>query len=288
MEASQRNSGLLNHVYGHWPTYLLGYGGLTLLIVAVALISAQRGWWSFILMSFAALLVLLYFFGASLWAAHQRYDTRDFERIIDLGQLEPTESFVHVNFGQRRLPVELARRLTRGKVTVLDVYNPGLIESSAIARQRHADRLPPGDPRLVWRECSIDLLPLLDESVRVVSMSECLSFLEQEGDRRQLLSEVFRILQPAGRLIVVERLRNQPNLLTGGPAALRLRPLEYWRELLEGAGFELRRVEAGAGELIHYLRADKPIPYRGRQLPLGLETDLIVVPPPGRRSRERG
>ena len=181
--------------------------------------------------------------------------------------------------------MELARRLTTGRLTVLDIYNPGLIRSAAIVRQRQADVPPPADPRLAWRECSIDLLPLLDGSTRVVSMSECLSAIEQEGDRRQLLSELFRIVRPGGRLIVVERLRTQANLLTGGPAALRLQPLDYWRALLESTGFELRRVESGTGELIHYLRADRPVPFQGRQLPLGLKTDVIVTKTQPKRPR---
>jgi hypothetical protein len=39
----------------------------------------------------------------------------------------------------------------------------------------------------------------------------------------------------------------------------------YWRDLLTQTGFRIKREES-LEELIHFIRADKPLPYEGKQL----------------------
>ena len=276
MDPTARFAGTRTHVFAHWPTYLLLYGGGILLLTAPALLAALRGWWSLLLFGTAGMLVVAYFFGASLWAAYCQHDSGDFDRIFSLAQLRAEESFVHVNLGTRRIAVALARRLTTGRLTVLDVYNPAIVRSAAVARLRRGAALPPGDPRLVWRECAIDLLPLRDESVRVVSLPYVLSEFWQHGDRLRLLRELERILQPGGRLVFAERMRTQRNTLLG---AWELLPQRYWQDLLREAGFEVLQAQETFDGVVTFLRAGKPIPSRGQQLPLGL--DLVE----GRRSQ---
>lgn len=268
MKEQLRFDGTLRYIDTHWPTILLSYGGGSLLILLVILVSFRLGWWAFVLPALAASLILAYFFMAMLWAAHEQYDKRenlDHHILFNLSDLEPTDSFAHVNLGSRMTAIGLSRRLTSGHLSVIDVYNPQLTPGRALVRLRRRNAHPPADPRLSWLDGSINLLPLPDNSVKVVTMSRMLSEFWQHGDRLRLLQEIDRVLVPGGRLLLAERTRTETNALVMGTGVLRLAPAGYWQALLQEAGFNIH-LEQNVRGLVHYWRADKPYPNQPRQL----------------------
>lgn len=266
MTPTGRFQGTRSYVRAHWPVYVIGYAGSFLAGLAIIWLSVSRGWLSFVTLALAIMLVLVYFLVASLWIVHQLYDTgRILDAMWNLGQLRPVDHLVHINLGGRRFATNLGRRLTTGQLEVIDVYNPQLAPSRALIRiRRHTDH-PKPDPRLVWLDGSITLLPLPDSSVSAVTMVETVSEIWQHGDRIRLLREANRILVPGGRLLLAERVRTPTYWLALGPAALRLQPLDYWRTLLAEAGFEAERQE-NIQDLMSCWRAIKPIPGLDRQL----------------------
>jgi len=260
VESRRRFQGTLRHIYEHWPTYLFLYGGGFSLVLIVVVTASGRGWWSVIALALATLLVLGYFFGASLWAAHQQYDRREQEPahvLFRMGQLRPADDFVHVGLGRRNTAIRLSRRLMSGHLTVVDVYNPQLTPGRSLARARVNLLKVEADPRLTWLEGSIDLLPLPDHSTQAVTMNRVLSQLWQHGDRELLLGEIFRVLRPDGWLLLAEPVRTQTSWLVWGPAALRLQTLRYWQRLFQEAGFHLKKEETVHG-LVHYFALKRP------------------------------
>lgn len=284
MDVMQRRRGFvgtLGFIYAHWPVYLFGFGGGALGLLVLMVVALQRGWWGFLLPAFAGVLVLGYFFAASLWGAYQQFDVpraRDYEVLFELGRIQPTDQFVHISLGRQVTVRGLARRLTAGRITAIDVYNPLLTPGRTLARQRQwaqqrlARQATQGmgvgfrpDPRLVWLNGSVDLLPLPDNSVSLVTMSRVLSELWQQGDQLQLLEEVYRILLPGGRLLLAEPVRSETQWLLYGPGALRVNRPEYWRGLFKQVGFEIVKEETGRG-LVMFWRVDKPQAGALRQL----------------------
>jgi SAM-dependent methyltransferase len=229
---------------------------------------------AFIPLALAGVLVVLYFLLASLWAAHKLYDAGELQPhhvLFDMAQLRETDRFAYVDLHGRFQAIALGRRLTSGQIAVLDIYTPQLVPSRAVVRSRaHQPRPITDDPRFVWRNGHINLLPLPNESVTAVILNEILSQFWQQGDQEILLREVRRILIPGGRVLVAERTRTQSNWLHLGPATLKLATNQQWRDLLQRTGFSLRREEELVG-LIHCFRADKPIPVEAQQLQLGLK-----------------
>jgi ubiquinone/menaquinone biosynthesis C-methylase UbiE len=204
----------------------------------------------------------------SLWSAHQIYDVQNIsQRLIKLGEFRPEDTLIHIDLGRRQLAIDLSRHLTTGRVIVLDVYNPQMTPGGELARARRQARRPEPDPRLSWRDGKISLLPLADSSVPAVTMSEVASEFWQLGDRQQLLIEIFRILRPGGRILLVEQVRTTTNLLVKGPAGLRLAHKAYWEKLLSDAGFKVMNT-VNLDDLICCFRADKPVPVVEGQLPL--------------------
>lgn len=260
----------LQHVSIHWPTYLFGYGGGAVFALIIVLLSVQQGWWGFIPLMFAWLLVLFYFFGASLWMAHTYNEQHDVEQLIAWAQLDPTIPFAHIELGQKRLALRLVRYLTTGKLTVVDVYNPQLTPGAALARAR-AKTYPiwQADPRLIWLEGTIDLLPLPDKSVPVVTIAYTLIEFWQEGDREQLLREIYRVLKPGGRCILLEEVRHPQHVVALGPLVWRRPAAAYWHTLLTKVGFTIRKEQSLHTGLVQAYRADKPVQYQSRQLDLG-------------------
>lgn len=258
----------ISHVRSQWPTYLLGYGGGILLLVAVIVVSLGQGWYSFVTLALVGLLVLAYFLVVSLWAYHALHDNHSIrDSLYELGELDPTMTVVDVNLGLREFPVALSRRFTTGKVVVLDVYNPLLAPNRDLARAHDTAERPVSDPRLSWRDGNINLLPLPDDSVPAVTLVQVASELWQEGDRLRLLEEVNRVLQPGGCLLIVERVQTPINLLVSGLAGLRLPPATYWLELTERSDFKIRQRKS-IGDLILCLRVDKRQLGEARPLPL--------------------
>lgn len=133
-----------------------------------------------------------------------------------MGQVPATERFAYIDLGLQRQAIGLSRRLTTGQVIVIDIYNPQWTTSPWLVRWRSQEPPPPTDPRLSWREGSLNLLPLPDESVNTVMMCHVAGEFWQEGDRAALLAEAFRILKPQGQLLLAETVRSQTNWLVYG------------------------------------------------------------------------
>lgn len=270
MQKSGRFEGTLSYVYARWPLYLFGYGGAVAAILAIIILSVEQGWWGFVFLAFALLIIVGYFLLASLWAAYKIYDQQnglDYQHLYEMAEVKPTDRIVCVELGLRRTAMALGRNLTSGRLMAIDVYNPHLTPDWTLSRWRAQTLYPEPDPRLIWREGRFDLLPLPDNSVSAVFLCQTLSAFAQEGDRLCLLRELFRILLPGGSLLFSERARSRTNLLALGPAALVLEPAGYWRNLIQKAGFQPRQ-EVVLHDLVYCLRAGKPIPDQGRQLRL--------------------
>lgn len=260
-------AGTRRHIHMYAQRYLLLIA-LQLGMMLVILVSAWQGWWAFVLPAMVVFIVGGYFGLLSIWAAYVQFDIRanqDHHVLFELGQVNPTDRFAHINLGSRVTAQGLSRRLTGGRISVVDVYNPQLTPRPELLRMRRQAGISPPDPRLTFLEGSIDLLPLPDKSVQAVTMSRILSEFWQHGDRLCLLQEVYRILPYGGKLLVAERVRTEANAMVMGPAVLRLHPMGYWETLLSQAGFKIINSRTTYG-LVHYIRAEKPHPSTMQQL----------------------
>lgn len=278
-----RYAGTQRTVRAHWPSYAATYAALVAVLLGLAL-SFARGWFGLALLLVLTAAAILYFLLASLRAIAIVRDQPENDiahNLFVMSQARPTDELAIVDLGVRRTAVAIASRLTTGQLVVLDVYHPQRTPGQPLVRLRADAPHQIADPRLEWYDCPISLLPLPDESVTAVFLPEILSQFAERGDHAILLREIRRILRPEGQLLLAERTRTRANQLAFGPAALHLLPDDYWRTLLTSAGFTIR-TEKQPSQLITFLRAEKPSPHAGKQLPLDL---LFAAPAPSRDSR---
>jgi ubiquinone/menaquinone biosynthesis C-methylase UbiE len=266
MDISGEYDGTIRFIQSRWPLFLIGYGGGALLVIAAVIVGILRGWLALLPLALALSLIIAYLAGTAIYAAHRLYDNKHIrDKLFDLGHFRPDDSFVYLDVGARWLPASMARRLTTGQISVIDIYNPLLTPDGSLARSHRQALHPTPDPRLSWRDGDINLLPLADGSVPAVVLSEVASEFWQRGDRQKLISEIYRILKPGGRLIIAERVRTPTNLLMMGLDGFELETADYWRDLITQVGFRIKR-EDSLEDLMHFIRADKPLSYEGRQL----------------------
>jgi hypothetical protein len=271
MSDNGRFQGTTRHIYAQWPGFLLRYGGLVLALLMIGA-GLVLGWQLLIALGLVLLIAGVLLLWTALWTAHRLYDSGGLqiaEVLFDMSQAQATDPIACIDLGLRRQAIVLSRHLTTGRITVIDVYNPQLTTSAGVARARQQAEPALTDPRLIWYDGSINLLPLPDSSVMAVFLPQILSEFSQHGDRLTLLRETKRILKSNGRILVAEQSGSRLNWLRLGPGVSRLQPAEQWRDLLVEAGFEVRREEDLQG-LMLCLRADKPSPFAGQQLPLAL------------------
>ena len=262
----------LLHVRAHWPRYALLYGSIVAGVIFIG-ISAFQGWYGFIPMTTAVILILAYFLIMSFWATQKLYGSRGirpYHQLFEMGNIGSRSHFVYIDVGLRYQPISLSRRLTTGKITIIDVYNPQWTTSRSLVRWRKHIPHPPLDPRLAWLDGDIHMLPLPDASVDTVMLCQILSEFWQRGDRTELLKEVKRILKPTGQILVAERVRTQTNWLTLGPAALQLPTAKYWHQLLIESGFGVHKQVVIQG-MVYCARAQKLTPFQARQLAFQLD-----------------
>lgn len=263
----RRFRGTFQYIYAHWPAFLLAYGGMIVALLLIAVGIEQR-WLALVPLAAAAAILLGYGVAAAAWSAHQLYDAEGLlphQVLFDMANIKPGDSLAYLDFGLRERAAEIASRLTKGKVTVIDVYNPQLTPSRPLYRRRMRAPSSVRDPRLDWLNGSVDLLPMPDNSVPALFLCEVLSELRQKGDRKALLKEVRRILKPGGCALIAEPSQSQTNWLTRGPAAAGIPTVQEWRDLLSECGFSLVKERELSG-LIHCMQATKIRPADRGQL----------------------
>jgi SAM-dependent methyltransferase len=272
MESNSPFSGTIRAIYANWPAFALSYGAIIMALIVIG-VSAQQGWIGFIPLTLALLIILVYFFFASLWTTHQLYGRDGLNPhhvLFDMGRIKATDQFVYIDLGLRHQAIELARRLTTGKAIVVDVYSPQWTPGRSLVRARSRMPHPPSDPRIQWQTGRINLLPLPDKSVTAVILCQVTSEFWQEGDQLQLLAEIYRILSENGRLLLAEKVQSHTNSLLMGPGVLKLEPVTHWQNLLNKAGFRIRS-EKNLQGIVRCFRADKPTYTEAQQLTLGLD-----------------
>jgi hypothetical protein len=249
--------GTIEYIRNRRPTYLLGYGGGITLALIILFVSLDQGWFGFVNIAFAGLLVFVYFFIASLWAAHKLYDGSEIiDLLFEVGEWVPDQRVVYIDLGLKKNAVALSRRFTTGRVIVIDVYNPQLTPARWLSRATQRAEQPEEDPRIEWKGGSVDLLPLPDQGAPVVVLLMTASEFWQEGDRVLLLNEISRVITEEGSLLIVERVRTLTNWLVMGPAAIRMPNASYWRSLLIRAGFTVT-LEKGHHDMLCLFAAER-------------------------------
>jgi arsenite methyltransferase len=155
--------------------------------------------------------VLMAFYSAFFFAnaASFLYTTRrgkfaEWERILDGLPLRGDEAVLDLGCGRGAVLTAVARRLTTGRVTGVDIWSRH--DQSGNARDvtaRNASLEGVSD-RVAIETADMRSLPFADASFDLVVSSLAIHNIPSNADRRKAVAEGFRVLKPGGRMVIAD------------------------------------------------------------------------------------
>jgi SAM-dependent methyltransferase len=175
---------------------------------------------------------------ASLLAAYWVYDRSG---IYDLGWLpgllrEPPRCWVNVHAGLDETSPALQALFPTAESRVLDIHDPASMSEPAIGRARRR-----GPPPVAPEPANPRRLPLPDASAEAIVLVFAAHEIRDPGVRLAFFRELRRVLDPEGRIVLVEHLRDLANVLVFGPGAWHFLPEREWRRLGRESRLALHR-----------------------------------------------
>jgi SAM-dependent methyltransferase len=173
---------------------------------------------------------------ASLAVSYYVYDWSAIYRLDWLaGRLKRTpRRWVNIHAGLDETSLALAELFPNSVGETLDIYDPLEMTEPSIARARRLAGHQPPATAAKWRE-----LPVRGESIDAAFTTIAAHELRRPEARVQFFRELRRILRRGGELVLVEHLRDWPNLLAFGPGFLHFLPERAWKLAADAAGFDL-------------------------------------------------
>jgi SAM-dependent methyltransferase len=190
--------------YGYDAPYaLVIFGSLALFSGIVAAIA----WWRFPAAAAATVTPYFAFFVGN--AASFFYTTRhgkfiEWERILDHIRLRGNETVLDMGCGRGAVLTAVARRLSTGNVTGVDIWSKKdqsgnaqdvTLRNAALERVSGRVRIETADMRS---------LPFADATFDLVVSSLAIHNIRRNAGRRKAIAEAYRVLKPGGRLVIAD------------------------------------------------------------------------------------
>lgn len=128
----------------------------------------------------------------------------EWERILDQLHLRGDEAVLDLGCGRGAVLTAVARRLTTGQVTGVDIWST--MDQSGNAKDvtlRNASLEGVGD-RVRIETGDMRQLPFPDTAFDLVVSSLAIHNIRSNADRRRAIAEGFRVLKPGGRIVIAD------------------------------------------------------------------------------------
>jgi ubiquinone/menaquinone biosynthesis C-methylase UbiE len=217
-----------------------GYYALTIFVSLIAIIFVAGAAVYVCVWQAAGILIggfglyLLVVYVISLYSFNQS-ESFDFSQVF---QVRGDETVLDVGCGLGKMTVGVAKLLTEGSVTGIDIWNtveiPG---NSPEAAYRNAEIEGVRD-KVEFKSGNVLTLDFSDNSFDLVTSSSVLNNLSGDDQKVQAMKEIYRVLKPGGTFFLLEPLRNLRGFFTFSPFAFwQLLTKDKWAALLKKAGF---------------------------------------------------
>lgn len=222
--------GVLNILRFNWP-YFAWSGAGAFLLVGLAL--AGPVW--FARPAALALVILAFAISIPLLVSFYLYDFSGLYRMTFLDDRAPAK-IVNLTAGFDEITPILRAKFPHAEILTCDFFDPKRHREPSIQRARSLFPPQPGTLSI-----STSHLPLPDEETDLVVGFLSLHEIRDEKERVRFLIEARRVLAPQGTIIVVEHLRDLPNLLAYSIGFLHFHSERTWRKAFAKAGLHLSR-----------------------------------------------
>lgn len=235
MEIRRRKfQGVLNILSFNRHFYIIGLGVLALLF-------ASRLFFGWPPMIFELIIIaFLYGFIMPLLVSAWVYDFSGYYNFQWLNKQvrgdEPVKQIVNINAGFDETSFIIKNRYPEADLRVFDFYNARQHTEPAIKRARKVSWVYPNTQQI-----ASNAIPLEDASADIVFLLSAVHEIRSHEEKVQFLKECFRICKPQGKVIMVEHLRDFPNLLAFSVGFTHFFSRAIWKNAFESAGFSTFR-----------------------------------------------
>ncbi len=154
-------------------------------------------------------------------------------------ELKGDEKVLDVGCGLGKMTVGIAKHLNKGKVIGIDIWNKVELPGNSPERAYANAEVEGVRNRVDFKTGNVLSVPFPDSSFNVVTSSSVINNFHSEQDRLKALLEIYRVLRPGGRFLLLEPLRDSwEGILIFSPFfSWMILPKNRWIEYLRKAGF---------------------------------------------------
>jgi SAM-dependent methyltransferase len=176
-----------------------------------------------------------------------------FTSIAKLLELKGNEYVLDVGSGTGRTAVQVAKRLTSGKLVGIDIWDTTELSGNSPEKAYANAEIEGVKAKVEFKFGNVLEIPFDNDVFDILTCSSVLNNLHGEENRIKALKEIFRVLKPDGKCMLLEPLRNLQTFCAFTPfAVFQLGKREQWENYAETAGFSKMRFydEKGIGIFI--------------------------------------
>ena len=180
-------------------------------------------------------------------------DTKRFSLIAKLLELKGNEYVLDVGSGTGRTAVQIAKRLTTGRLVGIDIWDTMELGGNSPERAYKNAEIEGVKGKVEFKFGNVLEIPFENNVFDIVTCSSVLNNLPGEKKRIKALKEIFRVLKPRGKCMLLEPLRNLRMSCAFTPfRVFHLGKREDWEKYAKTASFSKVRFydEKGIGIFI--------------------------------------
>jgi ubiquinone/menaquinone biosynthesis C-methylase UbiE len=165
-------------------------------------------------------------------------------------ELKGNEYVLDVGTGTGRTAIQMAKRLTTGKLVGIDIWDTMELGGNSPERTYKNAEIEGVKDKVEFKFGNVLEIPFDDDVFDIVTCSSVLNNLPGEKNRIKALKEILRVLKPKGKCMLLEPLRNLKMFFAFTPFAFfQLGTREDWENYAKTAGFSKMRFygERGIG-----------------------------------------
>ena len=144
----------------------------------------------------------------------------------------PQNLNLNINAGFDEASYIIKNILPSSELQVYDFYNAQQHTESAIIRARKVSSVYPNTQQI-----DTNKIPLKDNSVDNIFLISAIHEIRKQKQKVQFLRECRRVCKPSGNVIMVEHLRDLPNILAFTIGVTHFFPKTTWEKAFKEAGF---------------------------------------------------